>query len=564
MQVNLPRRITQAFARTSVATAGLVAILMLFATTLTPRALGAQEPAHHETPRLAVGIMVDQMRYDFIYRFWHLYGEGGFKRLLNRGFSFDNAQFGYLPTYTGPGHASVYTGTTPAVHGIIGNDWYLRDQGRTTYVTEDRRQRTLGSASDAGQMSPHWMLSTTIGDELRLHTNMRSKVVGISLKDRGSILPAGHTGQAYWFDESTGDFITSTYYHPELPRWVADFNARRLVDRYLSRPWETLLPIEQYRESLPDDNPYEGTFAGQDRPVFPHDLPRIREAAGPGVVVYTPFGDELVIEMAIAALEAEQLGRNQVPDLLAISFSTPDYVGHQFGPASIEVQDVYLRLDRQLSRFLAHLDGTVGSGNYVVFLTSDHGAAHVPAHMRDLGIPAGTFREGAAAREVRGHLTARFGEDLLESFTNQQFFLRRDRVGALGLDVKAVREELMEYVLAMEGVAGALPAHALVLGEYTDGIRRLIQRGYNQKRSGDVMIWYEPQWFTHRPTGTTHGSGHSYDTRAPLLWYGWGIPAGRTTEPVFISDIASTLAIILNTPFPNGNTGRPMNHHMTR
>lgn len=520
----------------------------------------ADQNPHYETPKLVVGIMVDQMRYDYLYRYWDKYGDDGFKRLLNDGFSFDNAQFDYMPTYTGPGHASVYTGTTPAVHGIIGNNWYVKDEDRSTYVTEDPDYQSLGTETDAGQMSPRWMLSSTIGDELRLHTNMRSKVVGISLKDRGSILPAGHTGDAYWFDYDTGDFITSTYYHDELPVWLEEFNNRNLVDRYLSEPWETLYPIEEYIESIEDDNPYEGTYAGEDRPVFPHNLPTLREENGPGLVAPTPFGNELVKELAIAAIEGESLGQHEVTDLLAVSFSSPDHAGHQFGPASVEIQDIYLRLDRQLAELLGYLEQQIGKENVLVFLTSDHGAGHVPNYLRDQGVPAGNFSGSEVADTLREFLAAGYGEDLLKNFSNQQVFLDRQRIVAMGENLQDVQENVAQFLLGIDAIAGALTAHSLQSSQFTDGLQWKIQRGYNQQRSGDVMTWLEPQWMPGGSTGTTHGSPYSYDTRAPMLWYGWNIPAGRSSRPVYISDIASTLAVFLNTAYPNGNTGNPMNH----
>jgi predicted AlkP superfamily pyrophosphatase or phosphodiesterase len=309
--------------------------------------------SHHETPRLVVGIMVDQMRHDYIYRYWDHYGDDGIRRLVNEGFSFDNAHFDYAPTFTGPGHASVYTGTTPAVHGIIGNSWFLKETGRSTYVTGDSDVSTVGSDSDEGEMSPKWMLSTSIADELRLHSNLQSKAIGIALKDRGSILPAGFAGQAYWFDYTEVRMISSSFYMDELPDWVNEFNARDLPAQYVSKPWETYHPIETYTESIEDDNPYEGTFRGQDRPVFPHDLPAYAEIAGNGIFANTPFGDTYTFEMAYAAIEGEELGRDEHTDLLAVSFSSPDHIGHRYGPASKEVQDTYIRFDGRWRGFSA-------------------------------------------------------------------------------------------------------------------------------------------------------------------------------------------------------------------
>ncbi len=523
----------------------------------------ATDPAysHAETPKLVIGIMVDQMRYDYIYRYWDLYGEDGLRRLVNEGFSFDHAHFDYFPTFTGPGHASVYTGTTPAVHGIIGNSWYLRETGRSTYVTEDPSVSTVGSDSDEGEMSPRWMLSTSISDELRLHTNMRSKSVAISLKDRGSILPAGFLGEAYWFDYGEARFITSTFYREELPGWMEEFNDRHLPAEYLSEPWETLLPIEEYTASIDDDNPYEGTFSGQERPVFPHDLPAYAEESGYGIVAGTPFGDKLLFELSKAAIEGEGLGRDPFTDLLAVSFSSPDHVGHRYGPTAVEVQDTYLRFDRELARFLDYLDDEIGLENVLIFLTSDHGAAHNQAYLEDLKAPTGGLDRSALSDSLSERLSEIYGFDPVASLRSTQLFLNNELIRQNGVRPEQVQRDAAAIMIETDGVAGALTADALRSTDFTDTIRQRIQRGYNPSRSGDLLYWLDPQWFTSaRSVGTTHGSPWSYDARAPLIWFGWQIPSGRTTAPVYISDIASTIANFINTPYPSGNTGHPMNH----
>ncbi len=534
-----------------------------------PPTLGAQAPssgesAHAQTPRLVIGIMVDQMRYDYIYRYWDDYGDGGIRRLVNDGFSFDNARFDYMPTFTGPGHASVYTGTTPAVHGIIGNNWYVREEDRSTYVTEDPSVRTVGSDSDEGEMSPRWLLSSTITDELILHTNQRSRVVGVSIKDRGAILPAGHLGNAYWFDSSTATMVSSTFYMEELPDWAQAFNARDLPSRYLAQPWETLLPMEAYTASIEDDNPYEGLFPGQDRPVFPHDLPAYAEEGGNAILPYTPFADSYLFEFVRAAIEGEELGRDQFTDMVAVSFSAPDEIGHRYGPPSVEVQDTYLRFDRELAAFLSYLDEEFGMENVLVFLTSDHGGAHNPDYLESLNVPTGQFSSRPAAQALRERLEEIYGVDPVLHFSAPEIYLDREVIRSRGHRLSDVQEDAADLLLELEGVAGALPATALRNADFTEAIRRNVQRGYNAQRSGDVAWWLHPQWFSARRTfGTTHGSPYSYDTRAPLLWYGFGIPAGRTTAPVYISDIASTLANFLNIPYTSGNTGNPMNHHIT-
>jgi len=520
-----------------------------------------EQREHFETPKLVVGIMVDQMRPDYIYRYWDHYGDDGIKRLVNEGFSFDNAHFDYAPTFTGPGHASVYTGTTPAVHGIIGNSWFLKDTGGRTYVTGDSTVTTVGSNSDEGEMSPRWMLSTSIADELRLHSNMKSKAVGIALKDRGSILPAGFTGQAYWFDYTEVRMISSSFYMDELPVWVNEFNARNLPAQYVSEPWETYHPIETYTESIEDDNPYEGTFRGQERPVFPHDLPAYSEIAGNGIFANTPFGDTYTFEMAYAAIEGEELGRNEHTDLLALSFSSPDHIGHRYGPASKEVQDTYIRFDRELARFLNYLDENFGKENVLVFLTSDHGAAHNPQYLRDLGLPTGNYNRSETAELLEEQLTEIYGFNPVRTLRSTQLFLDHDAIRANGLRPEYVQRDAAEILISVNGVAGALTADALRSGTFTDTIHQRIQRGYNPSRSGDVIYWVEPQWFTsNRRLGTTHGAPWSYDSRAPLIWYGWDVPSGRSTVPVSISDIASTVSNFINIPYTTGNIGQPMNH----
>jgi predicted AlkP superfamily pyrophosphatase or phosphodiesterase len=524
------------------------------------------EKKHYETPKLVVGVMMDQLRPDYIYRYWDKFGEDGFKRLLNEGFTFTNNHFDYMPTATGPGHASVYTGATPAVHGVMGNSWYVRDLDKSINVIEVPGLEGVGSEpGQEGDKGPGNVLTTTVGDELRLHTNFRSKVVGISRKDRGAILPAGHTGDAYWFEGGTGNFVTSTYYYDELPAWVKEFNDRKLVEQYLAQPWETLLPIEEYIESIPDDNPYERMFDGETAPVFPHNLPALMEKSGPGVISSTPFGNDLLLDLAIAAIEGESLGSRETSDILAISFSATDAVGHQFGPASIEAQDTYLRLDQTMARLLDYLDENFGKENILLFLTSDHGVAHVPDYLVDQGIPGGHFDSNKHIEALRSFLQEKYGENLLLSFSNFEVFLDHQLIDQNNLDHEEVQNTVARFMLSLDGVAGALTATALNSGEFTQGIRARVQQGYNQKRSGDVLIWLEPHITPGTGSqGTTHGSPWVYDAHAPMHWYGWDVPAGTSSHPVSISDIASTVATFLNSPFPSGNIGKPMNEHMRK
>lgn len=535
----------------------LFLIIPFLFTSLDKNSVHDDERMYQEPPKLVVGIVVDQMRYDYLYRYWDKYEEGGFKRILNEGFSFDHALYNYAPTFTGPGHASVFTGATPSIHGIIENRWYSREYGRTTYVTDDERYETIGSDSDEGKMSPRYLKTSTIGDELRLHTNMESKVIGISLKDRGSILPAGYTGDAYWLDYASGNFISSTYYHEQLPEWVSNFNSTERIDTILQSVWEPLLEREYY-ESSPI-NEESAAFPGQNSSSFPHDLNSIYEHIGASVIAETPFGDLLVNELSMAAIVHESLGLGDRTDMIAIGYSSPDHIGHRFGPSSKEVQDTYIRLDRLLSELIDFLDDEIGMDDVLIFLTADHGAAHVPAYLGPYNIPSGYLNEREVASDLVRHLSEKYQFNPVESFRRFQVYLDKEAVKNEGYSFSEIKLEVADFLSKIDGIAGVITSDQLLNTDYTTGIRFRIQNGYYPKRSGDVLYWLDPQWMGTRTSGTTHGSPLSYDTRVPLLWYGWKIPSGNTTEKVYITDIASTVANFLKIPYPNGNEGNPFN-----
>src|SRR5688572_13531720 len=393
-----------------------------------------------DRPKLVVGIVVDQMRYDFLYRYWDKYSDDGFKRLLREGFSFENTQYNYVPTYTGPGHASIYTGATPATHGIVGNDWFVCETGLNMYCTGDPGVGTIGSASVAGKMSPNNMIATTITDELRLATNLGSKVIGVCLKDRGSILPAGHMpNAASGYEGSTGGCITSSYYTERLPAWVESFNNQKQADKYLSQPWNTLLPLAQYTESTPDDNEFEKPLGNETRPVFPHDLPKLRGTTF-DILRYSPFGNTLTKDFAIETIKQEKMGQGNFTDFLALSFSSTDYIGHQFGPNSVEIEDTYLRLDKDIAEFLKFLDKQVGKKDVLVFLTADHGAAHVPNFLKTMKLPAGSNSPVLLRDSLEKHLQKEFGPgNWISSYENQQVYLNRNFIQSKKTDIRAVR-----------------------------------------------------------------------------------------------------------------------------
>jgi predicted AlkP superfamily pyrophosphatase or phosphodiesterase len=514
-----------------------------------------------QKPKLIVGIVVDQMRVDYLTRYESKFGEGGFKKLIKGGYFNKNANFNYVPTYTGPGHASIFTGSVPRVNGIISNDWYDKKTGKNIYCAQDETVTTVGSTSNAGKMSPRNMLTTTIGDEMRLATNMQAKVIGISQKDRASILPAGHTANAaYWYDGSNGAFITSTFYMQQLPLWVSAFNDKKLPEKYLSQDWTTLLPIASYSESLPDDNAFEGLFKGESKPVFPHKLAELKEKnKGLNMIRATPFGNSLTKDFALEAIKNEQLGADAVTDLLSVSFSSTDYVGHQYGINAIETEDTYLRLDKDLEELITYLEKNIGKDNFVIFLTADHGGAHNAAYLQSLKVPAGLIDEKGIEDAMKAHLKEVFGDTLVMSFSNQQFFLNHTTLAKNKLKLKEVTMEAARFALTLEGVANAYSLYDVIASSQSNDVAlSRIYMGFNDVRSGDVILNYLPAYLDYGKTGTTHGAAYSYDTHVPLLWYGWKINQGSSYEPVNISDIAPTLSSFLDISFPNGCVGKPI------
>lgn len=505
--------------------------------------------------------MVDQMRWDYLYRYYERYGNGGFKRMLNEGFSCENTYINYLPSVTGVGHATVYTGSVPAIHGIAGNDWIIQATGKTMYCAGDSTVSTVGSPSiSAGKMSPRNMLSTSMTDELRLATNFRSKVIGIASKDRGSILPGGHTANAaYWYEGTSGNWITSTYYMQALPAWVNRFNEQKLPEKYLKQDWNTLYPINTYLQSTKDDSPYEGKFSGTTSPTLPLKTSGMI-GNGFGILTSTPYGSSLTLDMAKAAVENEELGADAITDFLAISVSSPDYVGHQFGPNSIEVEDTYLRLDRDLSAFFTYLDSKVGKGNYSVFLTADHAAQHNSGFMTDNRIQSGVFTTTAHLNTLNGILEKEFkSKNLIKSFNNYQVSLNNPVIRADKLNETEIKARIIEYLKQQEGVAFAVDIPNAQNETIPQIIRENIINGYNPERSGVIQIVLKPAWYSGasaRSTGATHGSLNPADTHIPLVFMGWGIKQGRSYSTYHMTDIAPTISNLLHIQEPNGNIGK--------
>ncbi|PJJ60985.1 alkaline phosphatase PafA [Hymenobacter chitinivorans] len=512
-------------------------------------------------PKLLVGIMVDQMRADYLPRFYDQMGNDGFKRLLREGFQCRNTHYNYVPTVTGPGHSSVYTGTTPRYHGVVGNSWYDRRLRRDVYCTDDSTVQLVGTAKGMG-VSARNQVSTTLGDEMKMVTNGRSKVLALSLKDRASALPAGHMADgAFWFDSNTGDFISSTYYMPTLPKWVADFNAQKKADYYRQQTWTPLRGPEAYRNSVADSNAFERIFKGKTAATFPYELSKLAPLNPPAyeAVNISPFGNNLLTDLALAALAGTDLGRDEVPDLLALSYSSPDPVGHTFGPLSKEENDVYLRLDLEIARLLQALDKTVGKGNYTVFLTADHGASEVPKYLAQHQAPSGAQNHATLNKGAADFLVQQLGPGAwLETERNNMYYLNRSLIASRKLELARVQNLLADFLRGQPGIAQVNTTAQLLTSSTGAFLETKLQNGLYYQRFGDVRFELEPGWTWELGVGATHGSAYLYDSHVPLLWFGAGISPGISYEYHAITDIAPTAAMLVESKLPSACTGQPI------
>jgi predicted AlkP superfamily pyrophosphatase or phosphodiesterase len=525
------------------------------------RAASARAQAH---PRLVVVIVVDQFRYDFLERFGDLFTPGGFRRLMSRGALFTNANFDYTPTYTGPGHAAVFTGSVPAQNGIVGNSWFDREAGRERAMVSDSASRVVtntGLSTRTSAPSPRILIGATIGDQLRLANNFASKVIAMSYKDRSAVLPGGRRPNgAFWFDTSTGTFISSDYYFKELPDWVKRFNTTVRPDKFFGATWDRVLPASTYRRSQTEYLPVQRSPLGQ---KFPYVVNGGQEQPGPrfyNAFEYTPFACEYLADFAKAAIESESLGSDEFPDLLSISFSAPDLIGHSYGPDSQEVEDTFIRLDRVIAGLLDAIDRRVGLANTIIAVTGDHGVSPVPEYLQSLGFEAGRIADGDVINAANQALTARFGDGKwVLALVNDQLHLDHKLMAERQAD--AAEAERIAGQAALErvpGIADFFTRTQIIEGRMPNGpIARRVMNGFHRARSGDVWLITKPfTFFAEGPIATTHGSPYNYDTHVPVIIFGAGVHAGRYDVECSPSDIAPTLAALLGIEPPPNRTGR--------
>ncbi len=505
-------------------------------------------------PKLVVGIVVDQMRYEYLYKYADRYVDGGFKRLMKEGINCQENHYNYAPTVTAAGHTSVYTGSVPAVHGIVGNDWTDVASGKKVYCTEDSTVKTVGTTGKTGWMSPKNMWTSTITDQLKMAQNYKSKTIAIALKDRGAILPGGHTANAaYWYDSKEGRWISSSFYFNELPSWVQSFNAEERALKYIQKGWNTLYPIETYVQSAEDENKFEGKLPGEKSTSFPHEL----KGGNPlEVIRTTPYGNSITKDFALKALENEKLGKNGTSDFLAISFSSTDYVGHSFGPQSIELEDTYLRLDKDIAEILTYLDAQYGKDQVLVFLTADHAVAEVPGYANSKKLPGGVFDRNASISDMKKAINQAFGNvDLLVGEENSQLYFNHNLMEKMGIDAKKLFDVVRKSYQKQAGFSELINLKDIQGANLNAQYTQLIINGYHPARSGDFMILLKPSWFMGSQTGTTHSTLYSYDTHVPLLFYGWKVKPAEIIKRTSISDISVTLANWLHIMEPSGSIG---------
>lgn len=513
-------------------------------------------------PKLIVGIVIEQMRYEYLPRYWNKLNNDGFKRLINGGAFCRNARYNYLFTQSAPGYSTISTGSYPSEHGIVSDEWFNRLLKKRIYATYDEQVLPVGGSFEVGQNSPANLLPSTFSDELKIFNNFLSKIIGVGMDPHGAILPSGHAADgAYWFDAKTGTWMSSNFYMDSLPGWVNEFNDKNLPDIYLDRDWKPLLSIDEYTECQPDTSWYEKGIKG--RKVFPYDLDMLsritRNIRDYSVLKYTPFGDTYVKDFAITAIIEEELGKDDVTDMITISFSSTDYIGHAFGPNSVEMEDAFLLLDKDLSHLLDFLEDTFGKENILVYLTATHGISASPQLLKNKGLSTGNFSSMKVISLLKSYLNVQYGEgDWMLGYHDKQIFLNRNLIEDSRLSLEDFQTMVARFIIQFSGVANAVTSSTLQTTQFTGGINEKIQNSFNQARSGDVILNLKPGWIEENGNVAEHNSAWIYDIHVPLVWYGWKVIRQEIHHKVDIIEIAPTLSYMLNISYPNASAADPI------
>lgn len=514
-----------------------------------------------EQPKLVVGVVVDQMRFDDLYRYYNYFGENGFKELLKSGANFTYAHFNYEPTTTAPGHASIYTGSLPHYHGIIANDFFDKTKKKFVNAVGDENYNSIGSDDEVGKCSPKRLLASTITDQIKLFNNLQSKVIAISIKDRGAILPGGQLADAaYWYNYKTGNFISSSYYMNSLPEWLVKFNEKKLPENYMKNGWKLLIS-ENYYKSNSD-------FSGENKPKifkeetkFPYDFKDLSEKEINNAFQFTPYANQIIVDLAKEVIINENLGKSEVPDFLSISFSATDIIAHTWGNMSNELMDTYLRLDLTIADLISFLNKTIGKKNYLLFLTSDHGAIETPSFLKKINAINGELNTKVFLDSLKSFVLNKFGsEKIILNFSSRQIYLDRNFIKENNLEYDDIEESIVHYLRDnFDAIQNIMTRTDLEKSIGNRIPQNTLLNGWNPNRSGDIIFNLKPGYLNnYLKSGTTHSSAYSYDTHVPLVFYGWQIPSKTINHQVYITDIAATLANLLKINQPNACVGIPL------
>ena len=530
-----------------------IRVFLIVFLSLTAASLYSQKA---DKPKLVVGIVVDQMRHDYILRFWNDFGEDGFKKLIGNGLNCTQTHYTYIPTKTGPGHATIYTGSDPTIHGICGNDWYIPSKQVSINCVEDSSVEAGGENVVSGR-SPANLMSENMADQLKMAHGDNSKVISISIKDRGAILPGGHQADGvFWYSSKSGNFVSSSYYLQELPAWVNKFNDEKWADQFLSMKWE-LFPEVKDDLNLVDNRLYEAPLDKKEQRIFPYDLNHLKEDGGYGLLKYTPYGNTITLKLAAEAILKEKLGKHPGSDLLMVSVSSTDYVGHLFGPYSKEIRDTYIRLDRDLAEFVDRLEKAVGKENFLLFLTADHGVMEIPEYLTENNIPAGRYSTPELRKDLNAYLQKKQNvNDAVLDISNFNLYFDPNKKNDPEL-LGNLKKSAIEYLNSRDFVKIAVDGELMTEGLSRDPLLKKASRGHFEGRSGDVVFITQPGWIASSGnTGTTHGSGYNYDSHVPLFFYGWNIKVGTRSQFHDVKDIAATICDALGISKPAGADGK--------
>jgi predicted AlkP superfamily pyrophosphatase or phosphodiesterase len=518
-----------------------------------------------DKPRLVIGIMVEQLRYDQLERMRDILPEKGIKRLINEGTYYRNASYDYLLTQAGPGYATVSTGTSPSFHGITSDSWYHPFNDQIIYCVQDPKVSPVGGSFETGLFSPANLLSSTFADELQMASCGAAKVYGIGIREMGAIITAGHAADgAFWYDDRTGTWMSSTYYLSDLPSWLKDLNALMMPGQYLNQAWTPLMDPLRYPGCQTDSTGMERGFEG--RTWFPYDLKSMSTEGkllnvkrNLALLRETPFSDDFTTELAMRLITGEQLGQDDITDFLAINYTATDYIGHRFGPSSVETADAIVRLDKNIGLLLDMIDKNLGKKNVLVYFVSAHGVSEIPAVLEASRIPSGYFKVNQSLQLLRSYLNAVYGQgDWVKGFYDNQIFLNRALIEDADVSLEDIQKKVARFMVQFSGIASAVPCSSFEMSDFTGGILLKMSNSYTSQRSGDVMISLNPGWIEKNDNATGHNSPYEYDSHVPLIWYGWTASRASVTRNISIRDIAVTLSVLCKVPLPNAANGEPL------